>query len=114
MIDVLSLSRGVILAVSDDIFHVRLCPLCELIDDWYQRFAGFSQRVFHFWRHLRINFAVDESVGLKRFECGRKYAGRYVWNDSAQFIESHCAFSLDYEQDKQRPFIAETDRKSVV
>ena len=45
--------------------HVIVSPLAELVENRYQGFSCFSERIFYFGRNLRVNLSGDQTVFLK-------------------------------------------------
>src|SRR5215475_7857889 len=74
-------------------------PFVQPIDNRLQRFSRRGQRIFHFRRHLRIDFASDNPVAFKFPKVLGEHLLRYAAQAAAQLTEAaHAGEQLPENQ----------------
>lgn len=94
------------LSVLHDFRHMRQCPFGHGFNNGNKRFCSFRELILHPWRHFRINLAGDQTISLKRTECGSEHFLRYVGYGLMNGIEAQTTIAMKGIDDKQRPLAA--------
>ena len=66
------------LAVGDDVVEVVVGPIHQLAQEGHEALGAVGEAVFHPWRHLGIDFAAHQAVGLQAPQGGGEHLLRAV------------------------------------
>lgn len=81
--------RAVFLTVNHDLVEMALPPTNKRFYMGEQCFAQIRDSVFHVWRHVCKELAVDDAVGRKLFEDLRQHFLRDKWDVAVEFVETY-------------------------
>ena len=90
-----------------DGLHVALRPFGQLEDEGDEAFAGGREGILHAGRHLGIDGAAHQPVGLQHREGGGQDLGRDVGYQFLQLIEARGTVFAQQHDEQEGPLVAE-------